>query len=83
MNDRNQREWILSQIIFADDTKLVIELAEKLQCVVTKSLFFWDFENVSSNDIERAGRKCSIKCDRCLAVLSQFVSYLVRRVTKL
>ena len=31
-----EREWLLSQLLFADDTALVAESAEQLQCLVSE-----------------------------------------------
>ena len=34
MSVRGEREWVLSQLLFADDTALVAESSEQLQCLV-------------------------------------------------
>ena len=34
MNEDGEREWVVSQLLFADDTALVAESAEQLQCLV-------------------------------------------------
>ena len=34
MREEGEREWVLSQLLFADDTALVAESAEQLQCLV-------------------------------------------------
>ena len=36
MNEDGGREWVMSQLFFADDTALVVESAEQLQCLVRK-----------------------------------------------
>ena len=34
INEDGEREWMVSQLLFADDTALVAESAEQLQCLV-------------------------------------------------
>ena len=34
MNEDGEKEWVVSQLFFADDTALVAESAEQLQCRV-------------------------------------------------
>merc|ERR1712121_55348 len=34
LSEEGEREWVLSQLLFADDTALVAESAEQLQCLV-------------------------------------------------
>ena len=36
MIDRDQREWYLSQLIFADNTALAVRLAQHLQCLAAE-----------------------------------------------
>ena len=36
LNVGGEREWMLSQLLFADDTALVVESVEQLQCLVSE-----------------------------------------------
>ena len=62
-DETGEREWMLSWLLFADDTALVAESAEQLQCLVRK--FERGFErrklcvNVDKNKVMCVGRLCN------------------------
>lgn len=58
--------------------KLIFHCKNQLGCY-SKTLLFCHFKNVSSNDIDLSGRKCSIKSARNLENLSTTLSLEWRR----